>query len=238
MRAAALPSTMTPMDPADKEFDDLEGTSGDRAPSSRGTAVTVLGGLAVVLVVLLGAVVLAESGSDDAVPDDPVPDDLSVLDPAATAGGLTLTDAVEELPEFTLTEFGGDGEVPVADFLGGPPLVINFWATWCAPCVAEMPDFQTVHEAGGEDFRLLGINTQDAEVNAEPFVEELGITYDLAVDRSGEYFTLTGGFGMPTTLFVTPDGVVVHRHTGPLTLTQMTDLLAEHLDVQVDLPQA
>ncbi len=189
---------------------------------------TLVVGVAAVLVVLVGAIFLAGGGTP------------SPTEPAALAesegSGFGLTDAVDALPDFTLGQFGGEGTVQVAELQDGRPLVVNFWATWCAPCVAEMPDFQVLHEQGGGDFRLVGINTQDAALNAEPFVEELGITYDLAVDREGDYFALTGGFGMPTTLFVRPDGSVAFRQTGPVTLEQMRELLREHLDVDVPSP--
>lgn len=224
---------MNVMDPFDQD-DGMDQPVDDPEGAGRGISRTIAIGIAVVLTMLVvSALALGSDSSDSEIPED-----LSVLDPPVTPEGLALTDAVDELPDHTLTRFGGEGQIPVRDYLGGPPLVLNFWATWCAPCVAEMPDFQTVHEAAGDDFRLVGINTKDAPSNAEAFVDELGISYDLAVDRQGDYFNATGSFGMPTTLFVTPDGGVAYRHTGPLTIQQMVDLLAEHLDVTVDLSQA
>ncbi|MEE8600824.1 TlpA family protein disulfide reductase [Euzebya tangerina] len=213
-----------------------QGESGPATtPSSAGAGRTIAVG-ALIVIILLGGAVLLLGGDDQADMPDNIAD---LLDPSATPdqppGSLDLTDAVGALPEFDLTEFGADEVVGATSFLGDRPVVLNFWATWCAPCVAEMPDFQEVHEAGSEAFRLVGINTMDAQINAVPFVEELGITYDLATDETGEYFNLTGGFGMPTTLFVEPDGSVAYRHTGPLTIEQMTELLDEHLDVQVEV---
>ncbi|MGI9018631.1 MAG: TlpA family protein disulfide reductase [Euzebya sp.] len=213
---------------------DLPQDDSDAAPRrGSGSARTIGVGIAVVAVLVAVVALLLGGGSqEEAGPD------LAVLDPSATADGLALTNAVDTLPDFTLGQFGGEGQVQVSQFLGDKPLVINFWATWCPPCVAEMPDFQRIHEAAGNSFRLVGINTQDAEVNAEPFVADLGITYELAVDRMGEYFRATGGFGMPTTLFVQPDGTVSYRQTGPLTVQQMVDLLAEHLDVRISVEDA
>lgn len=224
---------MNEMDPFARN-DGLDQPVGNPTGGGRGISRTMALGIAVVLTLLVVAAVAVGAGTSESE----IPEDLTVLDPDATPDGLALSDSVDELPDHTLTRFGGEGEIPVSDYLGGAPVVLNFWATWCAPCVAEMPDFQRVHEAAGEDLRLVGINTQDASINAEPFVQELGITYDLAVDRDGDYFTATGGFGMPTTLFVTPGGDVAYRHTGPLTIQQMTDLLAEHLGVDVDVPDA
>lgn len=157
--------------------------------------------------------------------------------PATPArGGLdAIPDAVAQLPDATLGGFADGPDLAVADLLGGPPVVLNFWATWCPPCLAEMPDLQALHEAAGEDLRLVGIDVQDAPSLAEDFVADVGTTYELARDPERTYLDATGGFGMPTTLFVRPDGSVAYRQTGPMTLAQMQDLVAEHLGVEVSL---
>lgn len=198
------------------------------SPAPRGQGRTLLVGGGIGLVILL-LVVAALTRSGDGVVDQPS---------AGPTPGFGLTDAADSLPDATLGGFAGGPEVAVADLLGGAPVIVNFWATWCPPCVAEMPDLQALHEAGDGAFRMVGINTQDAAVNAEAFIAELGVTYEQAVDIDGSYFTATGGFGMPTTLFVRPDGRITFRQTGPMTLSQMQDLLAEHLDVRVDAEAA
>jgi cytochrome c biogenesis protein CcmG, thiol:disulfide interchange protein DsbE len=187
----------------------------------------ILGGMVVLSVLVIAAIALGVGGGQDqgATP--------ASGGSAPTQPGFGLTDAVAQLPDATLDGFAGGSPVEVADLLGGDPLVLNFWASWCAPCVAEMPELQEFHEMGERRFRLIGINTQDAAPNAERFIEDLGVTYDQVVDRDGSYFTATGSFGMPTTLFVHPDGGVAYRHTGPLTLEQMQDLLATHLAIDL-----
>jgi thiol-disulfide isomerase/thioredoxin len=205
--------------------DTAQPTPATPPPTARigGTSRTLLIGIAVVAAAI-GAAGLLTGGTEPT--SAPVPS-------GSGESAFGLADAVAELPDFPLEGFADQPGVAAADLLGGAPLIVNFWATWCAPCVAEMPDLQRLHVAGGGSFRLVGINYQDAAINAEPFVEDLGITYDLFTDRSGEYLALVGGFGMPTTLFVEPDGRVAYRHTGPLTLEQMEELLDEHLGVAV-----
>lgn len=132
----------------------------------------------------------------------------------------------ETLPGATLEGFGDGPPVATADY-AGEPLVVNFWATWCPPCVEEMPDLQRVHEAVGHEVALLGVNVRDAPSNAEPFVDELGITYDLAVDADGDYYREVGSEGMPTTLVVAADGAIVARRTGALTAEELLGLLAD-----------
>lgn len=199
------------------------------AAGGQGRTLLVGGGLAVVL--LLGIVAfLALSGGE---PATPAAGDTAAGTPATPPPAFGLTDATAELPPATLVGFDGGEAVEVAELLGGRPLVLNFWGSWCAPCVAEMPDLQELHEAAGADLHLIGINTRDAPSNAQDFVAEFGITYDQVIDPQGAYFTATGSFGMPTTLFVRPDGSVAYRQTGPMTLQQMRDLTAEHLGVEV-----
>ncbi|HUG86422.1 MAG TPA: TlpA disulfide reductase family protein [Euzebya sp.] len=206
---------------------DLPPPDATATTAAAGQARTLLvgGGLGVALLLVIVAV-LALSGGEDVPAATP-----GTASPQAASG--FVTDAVATLPLETLEGFAGGPDLAVEDLLGGVPLVINFWATWCPPCVAEMPDLQALHEAGDGAFRMVGINVRDAAFNAEDFIDELGITYEQAVDAEESYFRSTGGFGMPTTLFVRPDGSVAYRQTGPLTLTEMQDLLRQHLDVAV-----
>ncbi|MGI8575263.1 MAG: TlpA family protein disulfide reductase [Egibacteraceae bacterium] len=150
-----------------------------------------------------------------------------------TATGSTLADRaapgdVGPLPDFALPAFDGDGKVRAADYRGRP-LVVNFWATWCAPCVEEMPALQSAADELGDEVAFLGVNTNDAHDQAVALAERLGITYDLARDDQGAYAEEAGLFGMPTTLFVDASGTVRFRQTGGLEQTDITRLVREHL---------
>lgn len=136
------------------------------------------------------------------------------------------------LPDVELEGFGDEGAHVRVTAFRGTPLVVNFWATWCAPCVAEMPDFQQVAEETAGQVSFLGVNYRDPDREAAgAFVTELGITYPLAVDPAGEFLTEVGGVGMPTTLFVDAGGLITYRHTGALDIEQLRGLLEEHLQV-------
>lgn len=113
---------------------------------------------------------------------------------------------------------GGQGSL--ADYRGRP-LVMNFFASWCVPCLAEMPGFEQVHQELKGDVHFLGVNLQDPQENGRLVVEQTGITYDVGRDPDGELFTTVGGFAMPTTVFLDADGNIVDLHSGGLT--------AEHL---------
>jgi cytochrome c biogenesis protein CcmG, thiol:disulfide interchange protein DsbE len=112
----------------------------------------------------------------------------------------------------------------------GEPLVVNFWASWCPPCVAEMPDFERVHRDVREGVRFVGVNTQDAREDADRLAEQTGVTYDLALDPDGDLFRDFEVVAMPSTFFVDAQGAVVHRHAGLLTEQQLRELIDEHLD--------
>jgi cytochrome c biogenesis protein CcmG/thiol:disulfide interchange protein DsbE len=144
---------------------------------------------------------------------------------------LSATDRAP-LPDVMLGGFAGRPDVVLAAYRGRP-LVVNLWATWCAPCVEEMPAFERVARAAGGRVAFLGVDVQDTPDKAEAFVRELGISYDLATDPRREFATRIGAFGMPTTLLVDPNGTIVYRHTGPLKVADLRRLLGEHLAVPV-----
>lgn len=135
---------------------------------------------------------------------------------------------VGPLPEFALPAFGGDGTVRAEDYRGRP-LVVNFWATWCAPCVEEMPALQAAADELGPEVAFLGVNTNDDHDQAVRLAERLGVSYDLARDDEGAFAEEAGLFGMPTTLFVDASGTVRYRQTGGLTKEEITRLVREHL---------
>lgn len=151
--------------------------------------------LVAVIAALLAGVVTSRITADDGGDDD-----------QASQGTLTVAEA---LPDITLTRFDGT-EVSTSDY-AGQPLVINFWASWCIPCVDEMPAFQAVHESLGEDVVFLGVNSRDTVASAEQMIETTGVTYDVARDVDGELARALDVASLPVTVLVLPDGTVVSK---------------------------
>ncbi len=142
----------------------------------------------------------------------------------AASGGLTASSVQSEVgepsPDVTFTMADGQ-EASLADYRGRP-LVLNFWASWCPPCVAEMGDaLRPVHETHGDEVAFLGMNLRDDAESAQRILDATGVTYDLAIDPDGAIFAAFGGLGMPTTLFIDGEGRIVDRHTGAITRHQL-----------------
>ncbi|CAN5339636.1 hypothetical protein BH24ACT7_BH24ACT7_00210 [soil metagenome] len=118
-----------------------------------------------------------------------------------------------------------DGEPgTLADF-AGRPLVLNFWASWCPPCLAEMPDFEEVHQQLKGEVAFLGLNLQDDLAAAQRLADQTGVTYPLAADPEGAIFRRFGGIAMPTTVLIDADGEVVEVHAGVIFADDLAELI-------------
>lgn len=109
----------------------------------------------------------------------------------------------------------------------GMPLVVNFFASWCAPCVAEMPAFETVHQSLGDRVAFVGVNLRDQVGAATALVEQTGVTYDIFRDPGGDLATTMGVVVMPSTLFVSPEGQVVEVAAGELSADELRQRIAD-----------
>jgi peroxiredoxin len=147
---------------------------------------------------------------------------------ACTASEATQRQGVEEgirARDFTLETLDGE-QVSLSDYRGSVVL-INFWATWCPPCRAEIPDFeQAYREHKDQGFAILGVNEQEAGETVRPFVDQLGVSYPVLLDKSGKVANEYRALGLPVSILVDRDGVIHTRHIGFLS----TDVLKEHLD--------
>jgi thiol-disulfide isomerase/thioredoxin len=126
------------------------------------------------------------------------------------------------LPHRNWERFGDGGSASLADY-DGRPLVLNFFASYCVPCVREMPALQAVADELGEQVAVVGMNLADEEDAAEALVEQTGVTYDLGRDPDGSLAQELGVVNLPTTVFATADHQVVELHTGALSEAQLRE---------------
>ncbi|MFZ4719310.1 MAG: TlpA family protein disulfide reductase [Ilumatobacteraceae bacterium] len=138
------------------------------------------------------------------------------------AGGGDATRA-----EFT----AADGTSMTLADMKGSPVVVNMWATWCKPCVKEMPAFDQV-AASIDGVRIVGVNVADEAADAAKFAADLGVAYEQFTDPTGSLSDAFGVTGLPATAFIAADGTVVEVHSGALTADELTARIA------ADFPKA
>lgn len=140
------------------------------------------------------------------------------------------------LPDLTLECIGaiGSSQTVQMNRLGGVPTVVNIWSTSCEPCKREMPDLQRVHEQAAGKLRILGVNSNDYAEGARVTIRNTGISFASVADPDELFRPAIGSALMPTTLFVSAEGRIVHRKVGQF--VDEADLrsdIAEHLGVQL-----
>ena len=211
------------------------------------TAFLLAGGGRPAMTSLVAMEAEVESGTATAQADPGGPDEASSsvsTAPEASGGATTATtteppaacsdiNPVEHDMDPGLTGVHALGFVTLdeqpAAFSGyaGCPLIVNFFASWCVPCVTEMPDFERFWNEHGATVAVLGLAANDRLEDAVATVAERGVTYPTGLDE-GELFIDFGGLGMPTTVFVSPRGEILETHSGLLTLDDITTRAEEH----------
>jgi thiol-disulfide isomerase/thioredoxin len=98
--------------------------------------------------------------------------------------------------------------------LSGKVVVLNFWATWCAPCKEELPTLQTLHDMSDGDTLVLTVNVREPAARAARYMQSTGMTLPVISDTKGELAKRWGVSVYPTTLLIAPDGQVRWRIVG------------------------
>ena len=126
-------------------------------------------------------------------------------------------------PDFTVTLFDGtEFNLRNHQETDGRPVVLNLWASWCAPCRAEMPDFEQF-QAENPGILILGVAVSDIEADSRALADELGITYALAFDASETVAAAYPPLGMPATFFLSEAGTVERQVFGQISLQQLRE---------------
>ena len=128
-------------------------------------------------------------------------------------------------PKFELNNLSG--ETVNFDHLVGQPLVINFWATWCGPCRLEMPLLQEYHQKFGSDLTIIAVNTGETSEDVQAYVDELELDLPILLDEQKKVEEMYRVRGLPSTYFVSEDGIIRFVHIGILTESQLQGYLDE-----------
>ena len=164
---------------------------------------------ALLLLPLLGALLYFNFGY--AGPEAPQPASAQARDAAVPVGhGIG-----ERAPDFTLTTL--DGDAWTLSEHRGKTVVLNFWATWCAPCVRELPYFQQLQEEWGDDAAILAVHSDLVTDDVNAWLDKKGFTIPFAVDTAGVITLLGGSAMLPQTVVVDRDGIVIENRVGSMT---------------------
>lgn len=150
----------------------------------------------------------------------------ALVRPASTP--ISTADVGQAAPPLKLPLAGG-GEVDLAQYRG-KVVLLNFWATWCPPCRAEMPVFERAHQQYRErGLVVLGVDLQERDEDILAFMREVGVTFPSAVDRTGEVARQWRATGLPTTVLIDRQGVIRDVRVGPFTDATLEERLAKLL---------
>ena len=128
-------------------------------------------------------------------------------------------------PDFSGTTVDGE-TVNLRDFRGRTVLV-NVFASWCGPCIAETPHLVEASEAYPEDFVVLGVNLQESSDAVLAYLADFGIAYPLVMDPNSEITSVYQPIGLPTSWFIDSDGIVTYVHVGPMTYAQIHEAYSQ-----------
>lgn len=202
----------------------------------RGTRATV-GAAAVLLALTLLA--LTSCSGDGGLPTAPdlatdVDVDTPELREIRRDAGMASCPGVDgersELPDVTLPCLGGGPDVALPAVAG--PAVVPVWAQWCGPCREELPWFEQLHQAAGDELTVLGINWQDVQPEgALAFAAQAGVTFPSVADPDA--LLRDGGRGLPLLYLVDEDGAVTLRRGQVDSYEQLRGLVEDHTGVRV-----
>ncbi|WP_342663184.1 TlpA disulfide reductase family protein [Paenibacillus assamensis] len=132
-------------------------------------------------------------------------------------------------PDFELKTLEGES-IKLSDYRG-KKVILNMWATWCPPCRVEMPDMQKIYDNyKDENVTILAVNMTQTEKNVDnipTFLDEMGITFPVALDPKGEIALIYQSYMLPTSYVIDSNGIIQQKITGPMHYEMMEKMITE-----------
>ena len=130
----------------------------------------------------------------------------------------------KETPEFKIISFDDSNYFTRDDIKKNNYTLINFWASWCAPCKVEHPILMKLSQT--KNLVILGINFKDKEPQAKIFLSELGNPYDLlAKDKNGKHSVKFGIYGIPESILINKELMIIQKFVGPLSTDDYNNII-------------
>ena len=128
-----------------------------------------------------------------------------------------------KLGEIELVSFEDDSIFTNDDFKKNSFTLINFWASWCAPCRIEHPQLMELSKEN--NIQILGVNFKDKKINASKFLDELGNPYYyMTKDTTGKQSVNFGIYGIPESILINNETIVLKKFVGPLNEQNLNDI--------------
>lgn len=142
----------------------------------------------------------------------------------------TIYRAGDPAPDFQLTQISDNNDLETVRLsdLEGKGVMLNFWATWCEPCEAEMPFMQALYpEYKEKGVEIVAVSLDSTELVVDRFIDRYDLTFPIPHDQKGEIRDLYKVGPIPSTFFINPDGEIQEVVNGALTLERLEGYLNE-----------
>ena len=137
-------------------------------------------------------------------------------------------EAVRKLPDFELNTPAGS--VISSSQLAGKAVLINFWATWCAPCIQEIPIIEkAAKKHGPEGLAVVGVNYRQNLERVERFLKKKPVSYPVAMDKDGAFSRIFQVNALPVSIMAGRDGTILHKKVGAVSEEELELWITEAL---------
>src|SRR5690625_2643 len=128
-------------------------------------------------------------------------------------------------PDFELTQINTNNELETIRLseLKGKGVMLNFWATYCPPCEKEMPYMESLYPEYKDDIEIVAVNLDQSEIVIHQFINKYDLTFPVVHDRKSDVMDLYKVKPLPSTFFISPDGVIIDKVEGALSLESLEE---------------